>query len=280
MIWFFPLAAAFATAVGLVYDKVILSRFKLDYRVFTVFLFFFLFLVTIPVALWWGRADVAIFQPVYLIFLFLVVFLAVIWNLLLYRAVASEKLVEVELIFMSTPLVIVLLAALFLPAERDLKIFLPAIFATLALLWAHLKKHHLDFSKQQKGLLIAIVLIGLETILVKKLLAVYSPPLLYLARSGLIFLILLLFLRAPKWKIKPRATWGIFKVAIVGMAQMILTYFGYQLAGVSLTTLILVLAPVLIYLFSVVFLKEKLTPKHIVSFVIILASIIYATALN
>ncbi|MBI4029931.1 DMT family transporter [Candidatus Berkelbacteria bacterium] len=280
MIWFFPLAAAFATAAGLVYDKVILSRFKLDYRVFTVFLFFFLFLVTIPVALWWGRADVAIFQPVYLIFLFLVVFLAVIWNLLLYRAVASEKLVEVELIFMSTPLVIVLLAALFLPAERDLKIFLPAIFATLALLWAHLKKHHLDFSKQQKGLLIAIVLIGLETILVKKLLAVYSPPLLYLARSGLIFLILLLFLRAPKWKIKPRATWGIFKVAIVGMAQMILTYFGYQLAGVSLTTLILVLAPVLIYLFSVVFLKEKLTPKHIVSFVIILASIIYATALN
>ncbi|MBI2588361.1 DMT family transporter [Candidatus Berkelbacteria bacterium] len=280
MIWFFPLAAAFATAAGLVYDKVILSRFKLDYRVFTVFLFFFLFLVTIPVALWWGRADVAIFQPVYLIFLFLVVFLAVIWNLLLYRAVASEKLVEVELIFMSTPLVIVLLAALFLPAERDLKIFLPAIFATLALLWAHLKKHHLDFSKQQKGLLVAIVLIGLETILVKKLLAVYSPPLLYLARSGLIFLILLLFLRAPKWKIKPRATWGIFKVAIVGMAQMILTYFGYQLAGVSLTTLILVLAPVLIYLFSVVFLKEKLTPKHIVSFVIILASIIYATALN
>ncbi len=280
MIWFFPLAAAFATAAGLVYDKVILSRFKLDYRVFTVFLFFFLFLVTIPVALWWGRADVAIFQPVYLIFLFLVVFLAVIWNLLLYRAVASEKLVEVELIFMSTPLVIVLLAALFLPAERDLKIFLPAIFATLALLWAHLKKHHLDFSKQQKGLLVAIVLIGLETILIKKLLAVYSPPLLYLARSGLIFLILLLFLRAPKWKIKPRATWGIFKVAIVGMAQMILTYFGYQLAGVSLTTLILVLAPVLIYLFSVVFLKEKLTPKHIVSFVIILASIIYATALN
>lgn len=280
MIWFFPLAAAFATAAGLVYDKVILSRFKLDYRVFTVFLFFFLFLVTIPVALWWGRADAAIFQPVYLIMLFWVVSLAVIWNLLLYHAVAKEKLIEIELIFMTTPLVIVLLAFLFLPAERDLRIFLPAILATLALLWAHLKKHHLDFSKQQKGLLVAIILIGLETILVKKLLAVYSPPLLYLARSGLIFLVLLLFLRAPKWKIKTRAAGGIFRVAIVGMAQMILTYFGYQLAGVSLTTLVLVLAPVLIYLFSVVFLKEKLTPKHIVSFAIILASIVYATTLS
>ncbi len=63
------------------------------------------------------------------------------------------------------------------------------------------------------------------------------------------------------------AIWVIFRV---------LLYYGYLKIGVILTTLLIMLSPIFVYLFAWKFLKEKIDWRNIVAAVIIIASILYA----
>ena len=70
--------------------------------------------------------------------------------------------------------------------------------------------------------------------------------------------------------------WKIFGLAFIWVAFRILMYYGYLELGVIHTTLILMLGPVLIYVFAWKFLKEKLEWRNVVAGAIILGSVLYA----
>ncbi|MFA6269561.1 MAG: hypothetical protein WC652_07115 [archaeon] len=53
-------------------------------------------------------------------------------------------------------------------------------------------------------------------------------------------------------------------------------YFGYLKYGIIFTTLITMLAPIVVYLFACKFLKEKLNWKNVLSSAIIVACIVYS----
>jgi len=109
------------------------------------------------------------------------------------------------------------------------------------------------------------------------LLEVYSPSALYAVRTGLVFLSLWLVFRPNFRRLTSQNILSIFILAIIATSYMTFMFSGFKDFGVVFTTLILTLTPILIYFFTVVFLKEKLRKRVVLAAAIILACIIYAT---
>jgi drug/metabolite transporter (DMT)-like permease len=54
----------------------------------------------------------------------------------------------------------------------------------------------------------------------------------------------------------------------------IILYYGYKIYGVVFTTILFILAPIFIFAFAKIFLKEKITKKQIISTIIVLICVI------
>jgi len=119
----FPLIAVFAGAITIVLEKTILSKQKVDYRLFVVTLFLLLFLVSTFFAIFWGKISPSALNTNYLWLLIGMVVVACGWNILLYRGLQQEKVVEFELINMLRPIAIILIAGIFLAAEKITYLF-------------------------------------------------------------------------------------------------------------------------------------------------------------
>ena len=68
-------------------------------------------------------------------------------------------------------------------------------------------------------------------------------------------------------------------LAITAIAGQSLVYYAYQAQGISTTSLVLMLSPILVYGLSVLVLKEKLNWKNIITSAIVMALIIWVTTL-
>lgn len=282
-----PIIAALATAFGVILDKIILTYQKVGHRQFLIIIFLFLFLTCGLLYPFLGIIKSQAFSFQNILFLSLVVILASIYNILFYHAIEKEKIVEVELFLMLLPLSTILLASIFLKGERNFHIILSGLIASLALIFSHLKKYHLSFSVFQKGLFVYLLIVPIEAILIKKLLSVYSPLALYGIRTFFIFLVLYIWYKffAPSLKGEPEIhfkSWRgkhylhCFLISIVAIIQMVLTFYAYRDLGVIFTTLVLILAPLFIYLSAIIFLHEKLKKRIILAAFVIIACIIYA----
>lgn len=282
-----PIIAAFATAAGVIMDKIVLSYQKVGHRQFLVIIFLFLFLLCGLFYPFFGHIDPKAFQSGHLLLLILVIILASLYNVLFYHGVEKERIAEVELIIMLTPLSTILIASIFLQAERNLNVFLAGVIAGSALALSHFNHYHFSFSTFQKGLLLYLILFPLEAVLIKNLLFLYSPLALYLIRTFGVFLLLSIWYLwlAPYLKGEPKLTFSKWKgknykwclaIAALAVLQMVLTYYAYANFGVIFTTIVLTLSPILIYLASVFLLKERLKKRIILAATIILACIIYA----
>jgi drug/metabolite transporter (DMT)-like permease len=282
-----PIIAAFVTAIGVIMDKIILSRQKVGHRQFLLLIFLFLFIICLILYPIWGKINPRAFSLEYIGVLILMILIASICNVLFYHGIEKEKIAEVELIVMLSPLSTILIASLFLQTERNLHIFLAGIIASLALVASHLKQYHLSFDVFQKGLLLYLILYPFEVILTKSLLFLYSPLALYMVRTFGIFIFLFIWylVLAPYFKGEPKpsfAKWRVknyawsFAIAVLAVLQMVLIYYAYVDFGVVFTTIVLTLAPIFIYLGSVVILKERLKKRIILAAVIILICIVYA----
>ena len=103
----------------------------------------------------------------------------------------------------------------------------------------------------------AVTLEAIENNLVKSLLDYYSPVAMYSIRVGLVTLILFLLIRPQISKVTTKEIKHLTLVGFLWVVIMIFVYYGYQTVGIVYTTLILMLAPVLIVMGSFIFLKEK-----------------------
>ena len=72
-------------------------------------------------------------------------------------------------------------------------------------------------------------------------------------------------------------------VFIVGLTWILfraIIYYGYQGVGIVYTTSLIILSPVLMLIFAVVFLKERPTARQIVSNGVILACVVASVLLR
>lgn len=278
---FLPFFAAIANAGGIIIDKVLLGKRRMAVHVFIPVLFLFLFVFTALLVPLLGRVDSDLaLQPSYLFLFVLMIVLSITWNVFYYQSIQKEKLYEHELIIMLEPLMTILLASVFFPEDLDMRILGIAIVAGVALFVSRLERDHFAFDRYSLNLMLAVMLMALESIIIKELLSVYSPVSLYAFRTGFIFLFFLIYYRPRLAMVSATNLWWVMGSSLLGVIYMILRFYGYRDLGIVHTTLILIISPVLVYIASSSLFNERVRIKTVVSGLIILSSIIYVTYID
>jgi uncharacterized membrane protein len=278
---YIPILGALALSIGTVLERVILKIKKIDIKFYQTASFFAIMLASLPFIYFFWRIDSGAFQlKNILVFIGVVVF-SITANLLVFYSLKWEKVTNLEPARILEPLFVVLLALLFSffigGFERDLNVIIPAIIASLAIVFPHIKRHHLQFNKYFIAAILGSFFFALELILSSLILQFYSSITFYFLRCAFIFLISLVVFRP---KLKPlkdkKIPVLIFVTGAVWVAYRMAIYFGYTRYGVTFTTLVIMLSPIFIYFIANRFLKEKLNWKNILSSLIIIACVVYA----
>jgi drug/metabolite transporter (DMT)-like permease len=277
---FFPIVASLAKAGGIMVDKFLLSLRAITVSKFVVWLFIFLTIFTLPFLFIDSSISLEALSVRNISLFFLMVGLAGFWNILYYKSIQSETVQEFEPILMLSPLVVILITPLFFPDEVSRVVFYIAIVAGASLALSHLEKSHLKFSKDSLGLVLAIVVMSFETIVIRELLFFFSPAALYFFRCLFLVLVFLVVFKDKLLLANRFDYFGVGLSAILGVAQMLAIFYGYQNIGLVFTTLVISIAPVLVYLYCFIVLKEKFRLRKVIGGVVILACVILAYLLN
>lgn len=266
--------AILGDAGNLLCDKYNFLRNKITPRQYNFGLFLFLTLFSALSLFWfWGGNNWVVGGWLWLLG---AIGVAVLWNIGYARALSRENLEEFESFILFTPLITTILAWIFL-REQNEKVFIASIVASLAFIFAHLKKNHLTLHKSQKYLAGVVFLMSFESILIKQALFYFSPAMLYTLRTLVVFIVFAFIYRSSVKSI-PKKSWLLFALSgAFGAIFKIAQFAGFANYGVIYTTLILILAPIIILFFDKLWLKEKLHIKNILAIVIIVLAIVYGT---
>ena len=272
----YPFLAVIFDVFTLIATKRIFVKFKnLDYKSFAWWLFFWITGVGLLAAPWLVTIRPEATQSHYLWLLLALAFLAANYNLLFYFGLKYEKVSEIEPFLLFNPVVAILIASLFFPSERSWHVYLATVIASLALAWSHLDHQHFRLSRPLLAILGFALLHGLEAVIIKELLAVYSPLALYLVRCITTALFLWVVEKGKIKKITLQQIPFFILIAVGAVITSVLIYTAYHGVGISLTMAVLFLSPILVFLLSVLYLREKLQWKNIVSSVVIVGVIIW-----
>lgn len=278
---FAAVISSLANASGLVLDKIILSKKKLGLPVFLPLTFLLLFLFTLVLVPHFGRVDwdiAGLTNSMFLIFMMVVI--AIAWNVLYYQSVQHEKVHHTELIMMLSPLVTVILAAVFFPENFDKRIFVLAIIACVALIFSKSSKEHFFTSKTSYNTFLAVILMSTEAVIIRELLFSYTPVALYAVRTFFIAIFFFLYY-CPKSEQIKKAHWGMIAgSSLLGLVTMIGKFYAFSQLGIVYTTLITIIGPVIVFLASWEILGEKIRPRMIIASLVVLACVAAATMLT
>lgn len=268
--------ASIGYAGGVLADKFVLSKYRVPVMRFIPLLFIWLAIVTAVFLSRWGGVDYELLKNVrYIVLSVAMIAVACTWNILYYQGIQKEDLHEFELIMLLSPLATIMLATIFLPSERDWGIFIPGVIASSVLVATRFRKHHVSIGKTAWRTILAMVLMSIESILIKELLSVFSPVALYFVRTATIAIVFV-FLYRPKLFALPGTAYALTILsAIFGVVQMVLKLYGFQNLGVTETVMILVLGPFLVYGASAVIMKEKTYIRDIFAALVVVLCILY-----
>lgn len=270
------IVASLGYAGGVIADKFVLCKYRVPVMRFIPLLFVWLAIITAIFLPKWGGYDLnSILNWKSIVLFVLMILIALSWNLLYYQGIQKEDLHEFELIMLLSPLVTIILATVFLPAERDWSILMPGIIATGALLATRFRAHHIRISRVAWRTIIAMILMSLESIIIKELLGTFSPVALYFVRTTVITAVFLIMFKPKLFEMHRNAFALTILSAVFGVVQMVLKFYGFQSLGVIETTMILVLGPFLVYLASSAFFKEHLYKRDLFAATVVVLCILY-----
>ena len=270
--------AAVLQGSSFVLDKTILSIRRIGYREYTSVSFPIIFLIGL-IIFFIFRPPLAheLFSNSLLILLLAGIVLSLGNNILFYRALDKDRLGELQIFDLLSNIPVILVSGLIFTDERNLFIIVPALVASFAIVWSHWEHHHLSLAKKTTPYVIWIMIsMPIGAAISKQLLTLWNPIALELFRNGGMAIVLgLLFANSVK-NIPPRGWALLLATNSLSAIAMILFYFSYKFSGVVYTVLIFSLQPILVYLSSLLFLKEPFQRKKAIAFAIVLVSIITA----
>jgi drug/metabolite transporter (DMT)-like permease len=272
--------SALSASTGLIVDKFILSRERMSLRVYLPLVFILLCGFTVLLVPLFGRVDWAIaLLPNSLFLFFLMILLGVAWNVLFYQNLQRERMYEHEMIAMTAPLVTILLAAVFFPEERDLRIFLLAVVASVALLLARSEKGRFTLNRQGYNLILGIILMSAENIIFRELLYSYTPVALYAVRTFFLAIFFVAYYN-PRYQQVSMKHWRMIALtAFLGAAAMVARLYAFESIGVIHAMLFALLAPLVIFFASWEMLHERIRARVVIAAIIILVAVSWATVL-
>lgn len=283
---YLPIIGSIIEAIGTILEKKILRKHKIDYKNYVVYGFLAIVLVMLPlIGFLWSVKPEAYSVKNMFIFAF-VIFTSIIANLLTYYSLKRKNVTELEPIRLMQPLFTVLLAFIFsfffvsYSGERKYSILALALIASISLVAAHVKKHHLILNKYLIAALFGSLFFAIELVTSKSILAYYSSFTFYFLRCLFVFLITWTIYKPKLAPIKTKTKLLILIVGVLWVVYRVILYYGYLTLGIVFTTILFILAPVLIFLFARIFLKEKLSLRNIISAIIIVACVVLAIILE
>jgi drug/metabolite transporter (DMT)-like permease len=278
-----PILAAVSYACSILFAKYGLTRRRISIRDYIPGIFLSLTAFSILTLFRWGHADTTtLFKAHNLILLISLVVTAAIWNLLYYIGLSKEKINTTEGIIILMPLFTIALSWIVTPENFDIKIAASVVAATLLVALAYRPKKLIRFDVYGLMLLVAVVLMSVENVLAGTLLRTdsLSPATLYAIRTASIFIIFYAYYR-PKFSRLSMKTIGLLTISgFVGTSAMLLRFYGLRDAGITLTAIILILVPVIVFSSAMVFFHEKMKPKRLLAMTAIGVIIIYASIIN
>jgi len=279
---YLSIIGALVLATATVTQRFVLKKRKVNVLSYQVFSFLVLFLITFPLALIFWKFLPEALAPQNIFILIMVVFISVIANVFAASSMKWEKISNIEPAKILEPLFTILLAVGFSFIfgvglyERNMKVLIPAVIAGLALIFSHIKKHHLKFNKYFLMAIAGSFFFALELVLSRLILDYYSPITFYMIRCFGIFLFSFLIFRPKFMKLGKKVKLEVIGMAVLFIIYRIIIYTGYTSLGIVQTTLIIMLGPIFIYIFAHKFLHEKMNWKNIVASVVILLCVLYA----
>jgi len=269
-----PIIGAFLEATGTLIEKKILKNKKISSSTYTTFSFLAIVLVMLPFIWFFWSANSQALKPGNLILFALVIISAIIGNLLTYYSLKREKISEFEPIWLMQPLFTIILAFFVYGSERRFEVLIFALIASISLIAAHIKKHHINFDKYSVSLLVGCLFFAIELVASKPILNFYSPFTFYFVRCVFISVIMFLMFR-PKFKNLggKKNNLLILLVGVMWAVYRVILYYGYLSYGIIFTTTLFILAPVFLLIIAAIFMKEKMTVRQIVSTIIILVCV-------
>ena len=279
MLWI-PFAGAISEAAGTILEKIVLRKRKINYKIYTVFSFLAIVLVSLPLLYFFWKLSPEAYETKNFIILLFVIATSIIANLLMFYSLKREKVTELEPLRLFQPLFVILLAFAIYSAERNFSILIVALIASGALIFSHLRKHHLQYNKYLIAALLASLFFAIELVASRAILPYYSGITFYFIRCAAILLITLAIFRPNPKNIDKKSGILILITGAIWVFYRVILYYGYLTYGVIFTTLLFILAPIFIYIFARIFLKEKLNWRNIIAAIIIVACVVYAIWAN
>lgn len=278
---YIPILGALALAGGTVLEKFVLRIKKINIKLYQTASFLAIVVAILPLLYFFWKLDSQAFELKNILIFVGVIVSSVIANLFVFYSLKWEKVTNLEPARILEPLFVILLAIVFSfftqgLYEQNPKIIILAVVSAIALVFPHIKKHHIKINKYIIAGILGSFFFALELILSRLILDFYSPVTFYFLRCAAIFLISLIIFR-PKFKtLDKKSSLLIFITGAIWVAYRVIVYFGYLNYGVIFTTLIIMLGPVFIYILAWKFLKEKLNWKNIISSLVIIGCVIWA----
>jgi drug/metabolite transporter (DMT)-like permease len=282
---YLPIIGAFLEAAGMTIEKILLKNRIFNYKNYTVYGFLAIIIAMLPLIFFFWKISPEAYLLKNLFVFFLIIFFSILANLFTFVALKRENLSVLEPIRLMQPLFTILLAFIMsfffqiYYSERNYSILILGFIASITLVISNIKKNHLFFDKHIIAALLGSLFFAIELVLSKFILPYYNSFTFYFLRCLIIFLITFMIFK-PKFKADNKSMSLIFLTGIIWVIYRIILYYGYEIYGIVFTTILFILAPVFIYAFAKVFLKEKLTLRNIISSAIILICVILAAIIE
>lgn len=282
MSFLFPLIAAVLQAVSFTLDKVILSLKRINFRTYTGVSFPLSFLVNVVLFF--------VFRPLFppnwfigyygwLLLTWIVIGFLI--NILFYRALDHDKLGEIETLSLLNSIPVIIVSGILFADERNFAIFIPALVASVAVVWSHWERHHVKIARDTLPYLCwSLTIAPISAIISKELLAVWNPIALEMVRTGALAALFLFMFRDAITSVPAKALRLLLLTNFLTTVAWVLFFFGYQRLGIVHTLLLFSLQPFLVYMASIFVLKERPSWKRSAAFVIVLVSIGAAEWIN
>jgi len=277
---YIPFIGALSLATGTIIQKIILRKRKVKIKTYLSAEFLAIILAMLPFIYFFWKLDAPAYELKNIFIFSLVILFSIVANLFLFYSMKWEKVSNIEPARILEPLLVILLAIFFSffveeLYDKNLKVIIPALIAGAALLFSHVKKHHLKFNRYFIAAMLASFFFALELVITRLILDYYSPITFYFLRCSSIFLISFILFK-PKFKtLNKKVRFEILALGFLWALYRIIVYYGYLNLGIIFTTLIFMLGPIFIYIFAWKFLKEKIERRNIAASIVIVACVLY-----
>lgn len=284
--FYIPIIGSILEGAGNIIDKKIIITHKVNYKNYTVYGFLALVLVMLPLIFFFWEIKPEAYSIVNILIFMSIVLFSILANILVFYSLKRKDVTELEPIRLMQPLFTVLLAFILsfffitYSTERKYSILILALIASISLIASHVRKHHLVLNKYIIAALLGSFFFAVELVISKAILPYYSSLTFYFLRCLLIFLITAFIFHPGIKSIKNKTKLLMLLSGIIWVAYRWILYYGYLALGIVFTTILFILAPIFIFLFARIFLKEKIKLRHIIASIIIILCVITAIILE